>query len=79
MLSGTGSDGTNVSITGGNPLDIPVSAPVTLCARSDLEPSRFYNGALANLGIWDVQLTPTQIQAIYQQVHCYVHTIDVTL
>ncbi len=53
-------------VTGGDPLRI--NAPITLCARSDLDPQRFYNGKLANLGIYDSQLTAAQIRAIYQQV-----------
>lgn len=59
-------NGTVVPVTGGFPLRI--DAPITLCARSDLDPSRFYNGALANLGIYDSQLSAAQIHAIYQQV-----------
>ncbi len=59
-------NGTVVPVTGGFPLRI--DAPITLCARSDLDPSRFYNGALANLGIYDSQLSAAQVRAIYQQV-----------
>lgn len=45
-----------------------ISAPITLCARSDLQPERFYSGSLANLGIYNVPLTAAQIASLYTQV-----------
>ena len=39
-----------------------------LCARSDLDPNRFYAGAIANLAIYNTQLTAAQVATIYRQV-----------
>jgi hypothetical protein len=62
------SEGAKVNITAGDPLLIPATQPITLCARSDLDPDRFYAGAIANLGIYNTQLTAAQIASIYRQV-----------
>jgi hypothetical protein len=62
------SEGAAVNITAGDPLLIPANEPITLCARSDLDPNRFYAGAIANLGIYNTQLTAAQVATIYRQV-----------
>lgn len=62
------SEGAAVNITAGDPLLIPANEPITLCARSDLDPNRFYAGAIANLAIYNTRLTAAQIATLYRQV-----------
>ena len=64
----TDSEGAAVNITAGDPLLIPANEPITLCARSDLNPNRFYAGAIANLAIYNTRLTAAQIATFYRQV-----------
>jgi hypothetical protein len=65
----TDSEGAAANVTAGNPLLIPANEPITLCARSDLDPNRFYAGAIANLAIYNTHLTAAQIATIYRQVN----------
>ncbi len=58
-----------VPVTGGDPLT--VDAPITLCARSDLNNDRYFDGRIANLGIWSTQLTAPQISTLYMQAHAW--------
>lgn len=60
-------DGALLPVTGGEPLEI--KAPITLCARSDLSGPRYYDGRIANLGIWDDPLTGPHIATLFDQVH----------
>lgn len=41
---------------------------ITLCGRSDLDPARFYSGYLANLGIYNNALSPTEMATLYANV-----------
>eukprot|EP00887_Chlorella_sp_A99_P005410 scaffold1.g5410.t1 len=61
----TGTFGAPVEATGGQPAEI--DEPIHLCARSDLDPDRFYDGAVAHLTIWNDALTPDQVAGIYRQ------------
>lgn len=60
-------DGALLPVTGGDPLGI--KTPIAFCARSDLSGPRYYDGRIANLGIWDDLLTDPQIAALFEQVH----------
>jgi hypothetical protein len=73
------SEGAVVNTTAGDPLLIPATQPITLCTRSDLDPDRFYAGAVANLGIYNTQLTAAQVAAIYRQVTAAVAGAPCTL
>lgn len=44
---------------------------ITLCARSDLNPGRFYGGYLANLGLYNSSLSPSDMAALYTNVRPY--------
>jgi hypothetical protein len=39
-----------------------MTEPLTLCGRSDADPSRAFNGSLAHLMVFDVALTARDIQ-----------------
>lgn len=58
-------NGSYVVPTGGDPA--LMSDDIFLCARSDLDPNedRYYDGALANLMLFNAALTGTQIEALY--------------
>lgn len=64
-----GSDGTSLSAVGGAPMQL--AGNITLCARSDLDPNRFYSGYIANLGIYNTSLTPAVLGALYKNVRPY--------
>jgi hypothetical protein len=55
-----------LQVGGGAPMDI--QGNITLCAVSDLDPNRFYDGRLADLSIYDRALTPLEVTNIYQEV-----------
>lgn len=42
-----------------------LNGSLTLCARADLEPSRFYSGSLAHLRVFNTALTAAQMKALY--------------
>ncbi len=42
-----------------------LTGPVTLCARSDLDPDRFFSGRLSNIMLFDEALSPSQVAALY--------------
>ena len=41
---------------------------ITLCGRSDLDPARFYGGYVANLGIYNTSLSPSEMATLYSNV-----------
>lgn len=45
-------------VSGGDPMFL--DSPITLCGRVDLEPSRFFSGRLAELTIFDTDLSGKQ-------------------
>jgi hypothetical protein len=61
-------DGSMAVPTGGDPA--LMSRDIFLCSRSDLgnsvDTARYYDGALANLMLFDTALTAEQIQALYE-------------
>lgn len=46
-------------IPGGGPMQL--SGPITLCGRSDLDPTRFFSGSIANLMLFDTPLRADQV------------------
>lgn len=61
-------DGSTAMPTGGDPA--LMSHDIFLCSRSDLgnsnDTARYYDGALANLMLFDTALTAEQVQALYK-------------
>ena len=55
--------GVQYTATGGGPLAL--DGTLTLCARADLEPTRFFSGSIAFLKIFNVALTGAQMRALY--------------
>ncbi len=53
-----------LQVPGGDPLQL--SGNITLCARPDLEPTRFLSGSLAGLMLWGEGLGPGQVAALYR-------------
>ena len=49
-----------------------LAGPITLCGRSDQDPTRFYDGFIANVGIYNTSLSPAAMATLYQAVrpHC---------
>jgi hypothetical protein len=52
-------------VTGGDPADLDGS--ITLCSRSDRDPTRFFSGALAGLQLWDWALEDEEVAALYAE------------
>ncbi|KAK9823790.1 hypothetical protein WJX72_005525 [[Myrmecia] bisecta] len=50
-----------------------LSRRITLCARADLDPSRYFSGSLAHLMLFSQGLTDTQVAAIYR---AYINSTD---
>ena len=42
-----------------------LAGAITLCARSDLDPNRFYTGYIANLGIYDTSIGSSDMKVLY--------------
>ncbi|PRW58639.1 hypothetical protein C2E21_2984 [Chlorella sorokiniana] len=59
----TDSEGFPKAPTGGAPMNL--TGNITLCARSDLYPTRFFGGSIAHLFIYDTPLSADQMQEIY--------------
>ncbi|KAL4430893.1 hypothetical protein ABPG75_006149 [Micractinium tetrahymenae] len=57
-------EGYTKTATGGGPMNL--TGNLTLCARSDLEPSRFFTGSLAHLFVWNRSVTPEEMALIYE-------------
>jgi hypothetical protein len=51
------------SATGGAPINL--NGTLTLCARADLDPDRFFSGNIANLRIYNVPLEAQQVKALF--------------
>ncbi|EFN59099.1 hypothetical protein CHLNCDRAFT_137883 [Chlorella variabilis] len=57
-------EGFTKTATGGGPMNL--TGNITLCSRSDLEPTRFFGGSIAHLLIYNTSLTPDQMRLIYE-------------
>lgn len=55
--------GNTKTATGGFPINL--DGPLYLCSRSDREPTRFFDGSVAQLSIFDASLTPDQVKSLY--------------
>ncbi|KAK2080285.1 hypothetical protein QBZ16_000138 [Prototheca wickerhamii] len=53
------------SVNGGDAMNM--TGDLTLCARSDLEASRFFTGDVTQLRVWNQSLSAAQFAALYQQ------------
>ncbi|CAK0785312.1 hypothetical protein CVIRNUC_008519 [Coccomyxa viridis] len=61
-----GQDGTPLLVPGGAPAAL--SGPIHLCTRADNNNTRYFNGKVAYLGLYDQRLDETQIMMLYQAV-----------
>lgn len=53
-------------VSGGGPMRL--EGPISLCARAAIDPTRHFDGQLAQLSIWNKGLSMSQIARLYTLV-----------
>ena len=54
------------ALTGGGPIEL--SGSLSLCARPDGAPGRYFAGLLAHLSLWDVALSAADVRALHAHI-----------